>query len=85
MKTFDVDVKAFLRVQVQAETMEAAIDEARAFVECLDPEQPYVDGWNATRAKEGTRSGLIIETGSMDCEDEPYVEDADTGDVLQEF
>jgi hypothetical protein len=81
MARFSVDVKAFLRCDIEAETVEDAIAEAMAFVEAMSPDEHYLRGWRETRAADGTASGTLIETGSFDCEDTEYVEDEDGNEL----
>jgi len=83
-RRYSVDVRAFLRVEVDAESPEAAEREAKALVEGLQPCESYVTGWADTRAAEGTAKGRVIETGSIDTEDPAYIEDED-GNEIKEF
>lgn len=71
MPKFDVDIKAFLSVHVEADTQEAAEAEAKAFVEGLSPSEFYVQGWNVERCG----GPQISCTGLFDCEDAPYTEE----------
>lgn len=81
MAIYSVDVKAFLRCNVEAPSAAAAEAEAKAFVEGLDPSAAYVAGWSETRASEGTARGRLIETGSIDCEDPAYIEGEDGNEI----
>ncbi len=78
MPRFDVDVKAFLKLYIEAETVEAAAEEAKAFVEGLAPEAAYLAGWNST----GEHGATIVELGGgFDCDDTPYIEDENGDEV----
>jgi hypothetical protein len=78
---YSVDVKAFLRVVVEADSPEAAEQEAKAFVELLQPDANYVRGWAETRAEIGTGKGVVVEVGSIDTEDPAYIEDVDGNEI----
>jgi len=84
MMKYSVDVKAFLRVVVEADSPEAAEQEAKAFVELLQPDQNYVRGWAQARAEIGTGKGVVVEIGSIDTEDPAYIEDEDGNEIGEE-
>lgn len=83
MPVFKVDVKAFLMVTVEADTIEGAIEEARDFVEGLSPNPDYAEGWNSARAKDEAYAGrkVVGFGGCFDTEDTEYVEDEDGEEI----
>lgn len=74
---YSVDVKAFLRVDVEADSPTAAEAEAKAFVEGLGPQLGYLDGWQSERKSDARVTGH----GSLDCEDPAHIEDEDGNEV----
>lgn len=79
---WSVDVKAFCKVEVRADTAEQAEAEAKRIVEHCAPLPDFADGWNGTRQSEEAGAPFVVSVSGFDCEDAAYIEDEE-GDEVQ--
>ncbi len=73
MAKYEVDVKAFISVTVEAANENEARKAADEFVQTLEPHEHYVGGYNMEQEAQGL-PGRILTTGSFDIDGESYVD-----------
>ena len=76
LKKFEVDVKAFISVTVEAESEEAARIAADAFAEGLSPTSDYIIGWNSGLPEDAVGRIDPDQTGEWSVDGESEVDEA---------
>jgi hypothetical protein len=81
-----VDVKAFIRVSVEAPNAAVARKEADALVESCDPTPGFINGWNTVRRVDNPKV-RVADAGSFEVDGTSEVEKIcnGCGEALDEF
>jgi hypothetical protein len=82
MPRYLVDVTALVGITVDADTAEGAAEEARAFVQALEPQFGFVDGWNSGRQEDEANKGRrVLREVGFDIEGDPEVFEGEPDDA----